>query len=264
MRTGATLALACVLAAVAIGGCTSDGPGDEPAAETASPIATESVTSGTLIACVTPTPALVERADDGWAGYDVGVLRVVAEELALDLELLEVTFDELVSGVALNGGRCDLGAAGVVDHDALESVVRTSSGYRSVHRVVVATTSGPDVAPAEVEGTVGVLEGGPAADSVESLGGAEVVPYPSSADLQRALAAGAVDAVLVTVMERARLEADLGQSLHLRSRVETDDQTVLLLPLGAADEDVEAVDAALAAASEDGRLAALAQEWLAD
>lgn len=264
MRTGAGLALACALAALAVGGCTSDGSGGEPASETTSPAGSESVTSDTLTACVTPTPALVERAGDDWAGYDVGVLRAVAEELGRELELREVTFDELVSGVALNGGRCDLGAAGVVDHEALDSVVRTSGRYRTVHRVVVATTSGPEVDPADLDGTVGVLEGGPAADSVESLGGAEVVPYPSSADLQRALAAGAVDAALVTEMERARLEADLDRSLHLRSRVETDDATVLLLPLGAADEEVEAVDAALAAAREDGRLAALAQEWLAD
>lgn len=261
MRTGATLALACALV---VGGCTGGGTAEEASSGVEAPTGTATVASDTLTACVTPTPALVERDGDGWDGYDVGVLRAVAEQLDAELELVEVTFDQLVSGVALNGGRCDVGAGGVVDHGALESVVRTSSGYRSVHRVVVATTSGPEVDPADLDGTVGVLEGGPAAGSVESLGGAEVVPYPSSADLQRALAAGAVDAVLVTVMERARLEADLGQSLHLRSRVETDDQTVLLLPLGAADEDVEAVDAALAAAREDGHLAALAQEWLAD
>lgn len=261
MRTGARLALACALV---VGGCTGDGAVEEASPGAAAATDAAAVASDTLTACVTPTPALVERDGDGWDGYDVGVLRAVAEQLGAELELVEVTFDELVSGVALNGGRCDVGVGGVVDHDALDSVVRTSSSYRTVHRVVVATTSGPEVAPAAVEGTVGVLEGGPAAGSAELLGGADVVPYPSSADLQRALAAGAVDAALVTVMERARLEEDLDQSLHLRSRVETDDQTVLLLPLGAADEDVEAVDAALAAAREDGRLASLSDAWLAD
>ncbi len=255
MRTAAAFALACALA---MSGCTGDGSGEEPTPGAEAPA------NETLTACVTATPALVERDGGGWDGYDVGVLRAVTDELARDLELVEVTFDELVSGVALNGGRCELGAAGVADHDALDSVVRTSDGYRTVHRVVVATTSGPEVEPAEVGGTVGVLEGGPAVGSVESLGGAEVVPYPSSADLQRALNEGAVDAALVTVMERARLEADLDQRLHLRSRLETDDETVLLLPLGAADEDLEAVDAALETAREDGRLAALAEQWLAD
>lgn len=259
MRPAATPVLvACVLA---VSACTAPEAGDG-AAQEAPPPEVETVVAGTLTACVAPTPALVEHDGAAWQGYDVGVLDAVADELGLDLELVETSFDELVSGFALNAGRCDVGAAGVVDHDGLDSVVRTSAGYRTVHRVMVATTAGAEVAPAEVAGTVGVLEGGPASDAVAPLDSAEVVTYPSSADLRRALAEGVVDAALVTVMERVELEADLGMPLHLRGRIETEDQTVLLLPLGAEDADVESIDAALAAAREDGRLASLADTWL--
>lgn len=259
MRTAATLALACVLALTA---CTGQDPDDATAPE--APPDVETVVSGALTACIAPTPVLAERDGGTWRGYDIGVLEAVADELGLELELVEASFDELVSGVALNGGRCDVGAAGVVDHDGLDSVVRTSAPYRTVHRVVVATTAGAEVAPGEVAGAVGVLEGGSAADTVAALDRAEVVSYPSSADLRRALAEGVVDAALVTVMERAELEAELDTPLHVRSRVETDDATVLLLPLGAEDADVETVDAALGAAREDGRLASLANQWLRD
>lgn len=258
MRPAVLPVLVCVLTATA---CTAQEPDDGKVSE-APPPEVETVAAGTLTACVAPTPTLAERDAATWQGYDIGVLDAVADELGLDLDLVETSFDELVSGAALNGGRCDVGAGGVVDHDGLDSVVRTSTAYRTVHRVVVAMTAGPETAPDEVAGTVGMLDGGVATDAVAALDTAEVVPYPSTADLRRALDEGVVDVALVTVMERAELEADLGTPLHLRSRVETDDETVLLLPLGAEDTAVEAVDAALAAAREDGRLASLVDAWL--
>lgn len=218
---------------------------------------------GVLSACVAPTPDVAESVDGDWEGFDVAVLEGVAEELALDLEVVPSSFDEIASGVALNGGSCDVAAAGVVDHDALDAVARTSVPYRTVHRLVVttsATTSG--VAPDEVTGRVGIEDGGQAVDASEALAAAEVVAYPSQADLGRALAEGAVDAALVSVPGRSQVEEAVGSELSLLATVATADQTVLLLPLAADDDLVEAVDGALEALRAAGTLEAWRDQWL--
>lgn len=239
-------------------------PDGAAAVTDAPPPAIETMVEGVLTACVAATPDVAESVDGDWEGFDVAVLEGVAGELGLDLELVDSSFDEIVSGVALNGGACEVAAAAVVDRDPLEAVVRTSAPYRTVHRLVVATEAGEaaQVAPEAVTGTVGVEEGGTATDAVDALTAAEVVAYPSGADLGRALAEGAVAAALVSVSARAEMESLLGTELALRAAVPTEEETVLLLPLGADDDVVEAVDGALATLRDTGQLAALRDQWL--
>ena len=257
---------AAVVAVVAVG-CSDPAPAPDrttPPSPTATVrAAVPTMVEGLLTACVAPTPDVAESVDGGWEGFDVAVLEGVAAELGLDLEVVPSSFDEVVSGVALNGGTCEVAAAAVVDRDPLEAVVRTSAPYRTVHRLVVATEAGAEPVPAaEVTGTVGVEQGGTATDAVDALTAAEVVTYPSRADLARALTEGTVGAVLVSVPARAELESLVGGELALVAAVPTEEETVLLLPLGAEDELVGAVDGALEALRGRGDLAAWRDQWL--
>lgn len=252
--------VALLVAALLVAGC-SDAP-DDPAAPAPAPTVPTMV-QGTLTACVAPGPTVTEGGD-GLGGYDVAVLRAVAGVLDLGLETTSTSIDDLVSGVALNGGACDVGAGGVVEVPGLRDVVVTSDPYRTVHRQLVGVGELPAASPDAPLGRVGVETDGPAAVEATVLEDAEVVPFPSRADLGRALQQGAVDLGLVTVGDRARIEEQLGVELVLRGTVPTDEQTVLLLPLDAADELVAAVDGALAALGEDGTLDDLAATWLRD
>lgn len=257
MRHVLTGLLAVALAAA---GCTEDG---DPAAPPAPPAVT-TLAEGRLTACVVPGPGVAEESADGLAGYDVAVLEAVADELGLALDVVPTPLDDVVSGVALNGGACDVAAGGVVDRSALDAVVTTSAPYRTVHRQLVSVGAGPDVAAEEVNGSVGFEEGGPAAGDVDALEGADVVAYPSRADLGRALQQGAVELALVTVTDRADLEEQLGGPLVLRGLVRTAETTVLLLPLAAPADLAEAIDDALAAVATGGGLDDLVGTWLRD
>lgn len=234
----------------------------EPSPSPAPPPQVPTMAEGTLTACVAPTPAVAEPVDGDWEGFDVAVLDGVADQLVLDLAVVPSSFDEIVSGVALNSGRCDVAAGAVMDADALSAVARTSAPYRTVHRLVVTTAPTSEVAPDRVTGRVGVEDGGMAADAVDALTAAEVIGYPSHADLARALAEGAVDAALVSARARNELEAETGTELSVRAAVPTGQQTVLLLPLTADDDLVEAVDGSLAALREAGELDAWRDDWL--
>lgn len=258
MRTAARCALVVLLVATLVS-CSSDAE-DEATAAAAPDLPTSQ--PGVLLACVAPTPAVVEAdGADGWQGFDIAVLDAVADDLELTVEFVPVDFDELVSGVALNSGRCDVGAGGVVAHETLAAVATTSAAYRTVDRLVVTTTTGSPQAPDEVTGTIGVEDGGQAQDAAEALTAAQVVPYPSAMDLDLALDSGEVDGALVTFSGRDRLAAD--RDLTVVAHIPTDDQTVLLFPLGADAGLVDAVDAALGRLLDDEVYAELEERWLA-
>ena len=230
-RTAATL----VTLVLALAGC-SDGSGDGAAAPTV-----PTIDEGVLTACVAPVPGLLEQVDGTWIGPEAEVLAHVADELGLELAFEQVTFDELVSGVALNGMRCDVGAGAVVDGEALAAVVRPSTSYGELDRLVVAPGATEEVAPDAVTGAVGIEEGGAATDAVDLLPNAEVTPFPSVPDLQRALDSGQVEGALVTWAGWEQLGRPA-----VRSRVPAGGDLVLVLPLGVEDGMAEAVDDALA------------------
>lgn len=252
-------AAGAAVAALVLTACTAaDGSGAEAVPDL------PTIEPGALTACVAPVPWATEGADDAPAGHDVAVLEAVADELALRLEVVPTTVDDAVAGVELTSGRCDVAAAAVVARPALAGSVTTSSPYHEVHHLLVASAPGPTLEPSEVTASVGVEDGGPAADTTAALPAAEVVPYPSRADLGRAVAQGLVDQALVTLADRVALEEQLATPLHVRALVPSGERTVFLLPLDAADEVVVAVDEALATLAAEGRLDDLADRWLHD
>ena len=238
--------------AVVLGGCAPPTP-----AEIGADAAT--VVAGTLTACVTATPRLAERDGDDWVGYDVEALEAVAELLALELAVVEVPFDDLVSGAAVNGGSCDIGAAGIVADGDVELLVTTTAAYREVDRLVVA----PAGAGAGDLGalTVGVEDGGPATDALPALGAGEVVPLPSLVDLLRVAAVGDVDAVLVPGTDVPAVEEALG-AIDVVARVPTGDETVMVLPRGVDEEVAAVVDDALIGFAGGPEGEAAARRWL--
>lgn len=206
------------------------------------------VSEGELTACVTPTPRLVVRADEGgdrFEGYDVEALSAVGRRLGLDVTHVEVGFDDLVSGVAVNDGRCDIGTAGIVPSGGLEQLVDVTTPYLAVGRLVVApaATDAGDAGDAS-RLQVGVEEDGPAVDALGSLEAGGIVEAPSLTDLVRLLMIGDVDAVLVPAADVATVVEVVGD-VGIVERVPTGDDAVMVLPRGTDEAFAEVVDDAL-------------------
>lgn len=239
--------------AVALVGC-----GPAPPAEVAAGAGL--VTDGVLTACVAPTPRLVVPTTDGeqpFEGYDVEALSAVADQLDVELRLVESSYDDIVSGVAVNDGRCGIGAGGIVPGPELDDLVQVTTSYRQVDRLLVAPppTSGPVDAL-----TVGIEDGGPAADALPALEAAEVVEAPSLPDLARLLAIGDVDAVLVPAQDVPVVAEGVG-GVDLLAAVSTGDRTVMVLPRGVDEQARTLVDEALRS-FEEGPAQDAARRWL--
>ena len=106
-RTTATAAVGA-LALLVLAGC---GGGDE-GGTTESGV--ELVSAGTLTTCThLPYEPFQFQEGDEVVGFDVDVVDAVAEDLGVEQEVINVPFETIQSGEALNSRQCDLAAAGM-------------------------------------------------------------------------------------------------------------------------------------------------------
>ena len=181
---------------LALAGCGSDDGG----------AATESgadlIQSGKLIVCsdvpYPPFEDFDESSPTGFKGFDVDIVTAIAEDMDLDLEIKDSSFEALQSGLALNSGQCDLAASAMtITPEREERIGFSDPYYDSKQSLLVPTgsdiTSIDDLAGKKVavqKGTTGLTY------AEENAPDAELVTYPSDGEMYTALKGGQVDAIL--------------------------------------------------------------------
>ncbi|MGH3325824.1 MAG: ABC transporter substrate-binding protein [Streptomyces sp.] len=117
-------AVAVALAATACGGDTG---------ESAAPPAVPGVklgTPGKLKVCTNlPYEPFQFKQGDKIVGFDVDLMDLVAEKLGVTQEIVEIDFDSIKGGTALNANRCDVAAAGMTITDERKQNLDFSSPY---------------------------------------------------------------------------------------------------------------------------------------
>ncbi|GAA1175721.1 basic amino acid ABC transporter substrate-binding protein [Ornithinimicrobium humiphilum] len=192
----ATAAAGLVLTLAACGSDDSNGSGDGDAS------GLDLVTDGTLTVCsdvpYAPFEDFDESSPSGFTGFDIDIVQAIADGLELDLVVKDSSFDGLQSGLALNAGDCDLAASAMTITEERKANLAFSEGYYdSLQSLLVPADSGI-ASIADLEGKrVGVQQGTTGeAYANENVSGAEIVSFPSDAELYQALQAGQVDALL--------------------------------------------------------------------
>lgn len=198
MNTRSLRALSTVaVVALALSACGSDGGDGETAAGELT-----LVTDGTLTVCsdvpYAPFEDFDESSESGFKGFDIDIVQAVADGLELELAVKDASFDTLQSGLALNAGDCDLAASAMTITEERQANLAFSDGYyESLQSLLVPVDS--DIASIDdLDGRrVGVQQGTTGeAYATENAPGAELVSFPSDAELYQALQAGQVDALL--------------------------------------------------------------------
>lgn len=181
-------------------------------------------------------------ADQNIIGIDAEIAAEIAKKLDMELEIKDVDFDSIVSGVA--SGKYDMGMAGMtVTKDRMKSVNFTKSYAKGVQAVIVLEdseyTSFEDFYTEfdEDEKPVGVKEGikigvqmGTTGDIYSSdepknwgFGKANVNQYNTGADAVQALLTGKVTAVIIdNEPAKAYLAANKGLKILEGAYVEED------------------------------------------
>lgn len=195
-----TLALATVL--TACGSDDGDSGSDAGSGSGSSDSGLTTVASGTLTVCsdvpYPPFEDFDESSESGFTGFDIDVVQSIADGLDLTLAVKDSSFDALQSGQALNANQCDIAASAMTITEERKAAIDFSDGYYDSEQSLL-VPEGSDIASIDdLDGKkVGVQQGTTGKTyTEENASGADIISFPSDAEMFQAIKAGQVDALL--------------------------------------------------------------------
>ena len=253
-----TLALIPALGlALALTACGSDDSGTDSGTDSGSEgeSSLSTVSSGTLTVCsdvpYPPFEDFDESSESGFKGFDIDIVQAIADGLELELAVKDSSFDALQSGQALNAGQCDMAASAMTITEERKAALDFSEGYYDSQQSLL-VPEGSDIASIDdLDGVkVGVQQGTTGkAYAEENATGAELVSFPSDAEMFQAIKAGQVDALLHALPLNINHQ-DAG-GISVVETYSTDESYGLAMKKGST-ELVDAVNEQLAEMREDG------------
>jgi polar amino acid transport system substrate-binding protein len=160
------------------------------------------ISAGKLTVCSdVPYPPFEDfdkSSPSGFKGFDVDLVTNIADGLKLDLIFKDSAFDPLQSGLALNSGQCDIAASAMTITPDREQNLDFSDGYATVNQSLLVPTGSDIQSIDDLAGKkVGVQQGTTGKTyTEENAPDADIVTFPSDAEMYQAIKAGQVDALL--------------------------------------------------------------------
>ncbi|MGQ0433737.1 MAG: basic amino acid ABC transporter substrate-binding protein [Microthrixaceae bacterium] len=158
------------------------------------------VSDGTLTVCSdTPYEPFEFKDDqDEDTGYDIDLLRAIADDAALDLSVIDLPFDGILG--SLEAGDCDVVASALtITDERAQQVDFTASYFDADQSLLIKTARASELAAlADLKGgTIGVQSGTTGETYAnENNPGAEIKAFEDSDGLFAALEADDIDAIL--------------------------------------------------------------------
>lgn len=204
MRIHSTFTKALAVSAVALMSLTACGGSDSGNSNGADSSASGGdlglVQAGTLTACSdVPYPPFEFEKDGDYTGFDIDLMRAIADSMGLKLAVQDVGFDGLQSGVVLASGQCDVGASAMTITDERKKHLGFTDGYYDSEQSLLVPKDSDIKTIEDLAGkTVGVQQGttGEKYTREHVPADTKVQSYPSDAELFPALKSKGVDAVL--------------------------------------------------------------------
>ncbi|MEJ5869131.1 transporter substrate-binding domain-containing protein [Pseudokineococcus sp. 5B2Z-1] len=260
-RTRTTVAAAVsALALLGAAGCGGDDGG--ATAGSGSTGGVELVSDGVITTCThLPYEPFQFQEGDEVVGFDVDVVDEIAADLGVEQEIVNIPFETIQSGEALNAGQCDVAAAGMTITDVREENMDFSTPYFDATQALLVPADSGISSAEDLDGLqLAVQSGTTGADyAAENIPGAELVTFEDLGLLLTAVQTGQVDAgindngvLLDFVADNPELavttEFDTGEQYGIGVRT---GNTALL----------DQVDATLDRIREDGTYDEIYTEW---
>ncbi len=119
------------------------------------------VTADTLTVCTdSPYPPMEFEVDGEFTGFDIELMRAIADNLGLGLAVVNTGFDPITSGAAMVAGTCDIAAASITITEEREQNIDFSDSYFSADQSLLVKKDGGISALADTAGqTIAVQSG---------------------------------------------------------------------------------------------------------
>jgi polar amino acid transport system substrate-binding protein len=181
---------ALALAAAALTACGGDGGGTAAGG-------VQLIASGKLTTCThLPYQPFQVKQGDKIVGFDVDLVDLVAKKLGVQQNIVDIAFENIESGEAMNSGQCDLAAAGMTITDKRKQKFDFSAPYFEATQALLVKSGSPIKDFSNVAGKkIGVQSATTGADyAKENAKGAEIVTFDDLALEEQAVKNGTVDA----------------------------------------------------------------------
>jgi polar amino acid transport system substrate-binding protein len=159
------------------------------------------VFKGALTVCTDMPYAPFEFEKDGKpTGFDIDLITKVADGLKVDLDVIDSSFDDITSGVALNNEVCDVAISAMTITGERARVLDFSSPYFDAKQALITPRGSGLDQIAELDGKrVGVQKDTTGETYLSDFApdGTIVNAYDDAAGLQAALEAGELDAAML-------------------------------------------------------------------
>lgn len=230
----------------------------------------ELVNDGKLTTCTSlPYPPFQSQDDSGEVtGFDVDMIDLVAKDLGVEQEIIDVDFAQIKNGAALNAGKCDVAAAGMTITEERKENLGFSVPYFD-ETLAVVTKKGSDVSGLDdVESqnlTLGVQADTTSLDYATSEGFSPKVFRHAGLQVQ-AMSANQVDVVLQdlpTVLDWMKNKEDISKDWEVVDKVDTGDQYGYAVKKGNT-ELLNQVNESLKEAFKDGTWAESYEKWIGE
>jgi len=223
------------------------------------------VAAGTLTVCTdVPYPPMEFEdpdAEGGFSGFDIELMRAIADDLGLDLAVATPGWDAITSGLANEAGDCDISAASITITEEREENIDFSEPYFEGKQSLLVADDSSATTMADL-GSVAVQSGttGEIYLADNTPDGVEVVSFSDIGDLYLALEAGEVDGVVTDLVGNQGYADENGGAKVIESYA-TDEFYGFAVQEEGSEELLEAVNASLAKFQDDGTYDSIYGEW---
>jgi polar amino acid transport system substrate-binding protein len=162
--------------------------------------------SDALVLCTdAPYPPMEMEIDGEFTGFDIELMRAIANELGRELEVNNIGFDPITSGLAMESGECEIAAASITITEEREANIDFSDPYFTADQSLLVRT---DTGITNLAGFAGRNLGVQTGTTGEMYAnendpGATIISFENPGDIFTALAAGEIDGVLQDIVPNA-------------------------------------------------------------
>ena len=227
------------------------------------------VKDGTLTVGTSAEYAPFEYKDDNgdYQGFDLELIKAIADKLGLETKFVNNDFDTLIPGVA-SGTKYDVSIAAITDTPEREKEVSFSDAYYMDDQAIVTKTDNTDITAdnyAEklnnADATIIVQSGSTAEDFAnENFPKAKIVPYKDATECFSALQSDKGTAVVTNRSVASQLTADQFTTCQTIKQVSTGEEYAIAINQGNTKLKSD-INKAIKELTDDGTVASLMSKY---